>query len=130
MAMGFLPGKVTSATRFPEGDFRSRVPRFAPENLEVNMAFYDVVVAWVKEKSATPTQIALAWLLSRAPYVVPIPGTTRIDHMAENAGAAGIRFIADELALLDGQLAEIEIQGARLPAPVLDMTGVEARLPG
>lgn len=130
MAMGFLPGKVTSATRFPEGDFRGRVPRFSPENLEANMALYNLINTWAEEKSATPAQIALAWLLSRAPYVVPIPGTTRIDHMAENAGAAAISFSADELSVLDEQLDAIEVQGARLPGPVLDMTGVEAPLPG
>ncbi|WP_417209797.1 aldo/keto reductase [Antarctobacter sp.] len=126
LAMGYLPGKITAGSHFAEGDFRALVPRFAPENLPHNMALYHIVDRWAQEKAATPAQIALAWLLSRAPFVVPIPGTTRVDHLAENAGAAEIRFSDDELAALQSQIDAIPIQGARLPEGVLAGTGVEA----
>lgn len=127
--MGFLTGSVTADTRFetsPVLDFRAVVPRFAPDALPANMALVNVVRTWAQRKNATPAQLALAWLLAQKPWIVPIPGTTNMAHMEENLGAAAISFTADELKQLNAAVVAVNIQGARLPPAVMQMSGVEA----
>ncbi|MDY1449033.1 aldo/keto reductase [Pseudomonas aeruginosa] len=129
LGMGFLTGKITADTRFvADGprEFRAVVPRFAPDALRANMALVDVVKAWAQRKGATPTQLALAWLLAQKPWIVPIPGTTKVAHMRENLGAASITFTGAELRELNAAVAAIPIQGSRLPPQVLKFSGVEA----
>lgn len=126
LGMGFLAGTVTAGSRFDERDFRRTVPRFAPDALPSNMPLVELVRTWARRKNATPAQIALAWLLARKPWIVPIPGTTNVAHMEENVGAATISFSAAELKELDAALAAISIRGERLPPAVLQATGVEA----
>lgn len=126
VGMGFLSGSVTRTTRFAEGDLRAIVPRFAPEALSANLALVTLIKDWAHRKNATPTQIALAWLLAQKPWIVPIPGTTRVAHMEENLGAATIRFSPAELAELTSAVTAIHVQGDRLPKGVLELSGVEA----
>ena len=129
LGMGFLTGSVQADSRFetsPDMDFRAMVPRFAPEALPANMALVNLVKNWAARKSATPAQLALAWLLAQKPWIVPIPGTTKIAHMEENLGAAAIRFTPDELRQLNAEVASITIRGERLPPAVLQLSGVEA----
>jgi aryl-alcohol dehydrogenase-like predicted oxidoreductase len=126
LGMGFLAGTVRARTRFGEGDFRATVPRFAPDALPANMPLVALVETWALRKNATPAQIALAWLASRKPWIVPIPGTTSLAHLEENAAAASITFSAAELRELDTQLGAIQIQGERLSPSVMAATGVEA----
>lgn len=126
LGMGFLAGRIGARTRFAEDDFRAAVPRFAADALPANMALVRLVQTWARRKNATPAQFALAWLTARKPWIVPIPGTTNVAHLAENVAAASIAFSAEELKELDGGVAAIAIQGDRLPAPVLAATGVEA----
>lgn len=125
MAMGFLGGKMTADTRFDDG-LLAVIPRFAPDALPANMALFDVVRAWAQEKQATPAQIALAWLSAQKPFVVPIPGTTKLEHMRENVAASAVTFSAEELSRLTAQIDAVKIQGARLPEAVLQRSGVEA----
>ena len=130
LGMGFLAGTVRADSRFasaPVLDFRALVPRFAPEVLPANMALVNLVRIWAQRKNATPAQLALAWLLAQKPWIVPIPGTTNMAHMEENLGAASIAFTADELKQLNAEVVAVNIQGARLPPTVLQMSGVEAR---
>ena len=126
LGMGFLAGTITANSRFGQQDFRAMVPRFAPENLPANMPLVTLVRDWAQRKNATPAQIALAWLLTRKPWIVPIPGTTNVAHLEENVGAAAVVFSPAELAELDAAVQAIPIRGARLPPPVLSGTGVEA----
>lgn len=126
LGMGFLTGTVTAATRFDERDFRAAVPRFAPDALPANMALMELVRTWARRKNASPAQLALAWLSAQKPWIVPIPGTTKVAHMEENVAAASISFSAVELNELDTALAAIPIRGERLPPHVLAATGVEA----
>lgn len=131
LAMGFLAGTINSNSRFvkePVLDFRALVPRFAPEALPANMALVNVVRTWAQRKNATPAQLSLAWLLAQKPWIVPIPGTTNMAHMEENLGAAAISFTADELKQLNADVVAVNIQGARLPPAVMQMSGVEAPL--
>ncbi len=124
MAMGFLGGKMNAESRFDAG-ILSRIPRFAPDALPANMALFDVVQAWAQEKQVTPAQIALAWLSVQKPFVVPIPGTTKLEHMRENIAASRISFSPEELAQLTAQLDAVQIKGARLPEAVLQFSGVD-----
>jgi aryl-alcohol dehydrogenase-like predicted oxidoreductase len=126
LGMGFLTGTIKPDTRFVEGDFRKVVPRFAPENLPHNLELVALVRRWAERKQATPAQIALAWLTAQRPWIVPIPGTTQLPHLLENLGAAAIRFTPSELAELSAAASAIEIEGARLPAPVLALSEMEA----
>ena len=126
LGMGFLAGTVSAATRFDQADFRASVPRFAPDALPANMPMVEVVKSWARRKNATPAQIALAWLMARKPWIVPIPGTTNVAHLEENVAAASITFTAAELRELDNALAAIPIRGARLSPAMLAATGVEA----
>lgn len=129
LGMGFLTGSITADTRFetsPELDFRAISPRFAAEVLPSNMALVNVVNTWAQRKAVTPAQLALAWLLAQKPWIVPIPGTTSVAHMEENIRAVEISFSTEELRQLNGEVAAVNIRGERLPASVLQMSGVEA----
>ena len=122
----FLTGWIDANTRFAPGDFRSAVSRFSPENLPHNLQLVALVKQWAERKRAAPSQIALAWLMTQKPWIVPIPGTTVTAHMLENTGAADVRFTPNELAELNAAVRAIEIRGERLGAPVAAMSGVEA----
>ncbi len=126
LGVGFLTGAIDANTRFAEADFRSLEGRFQPENLPANLALVDLAKDWAARKQAQPGQIALAWLLAQKPWIVPIPGTTQMAHMLENAGAADLRFTAEELAELDASVRAITATGSRLPEAVQVMSGVEA----
>jgi aryl-alcohol dehydrogenase-like predicted oxidoreductase len=121
-----LTGWVDANTRFAPGDLRAATPRFSPENLAHNMRLVDLIKTWAQRKRATPAQIALAWLMAQKPWIVPIPGTTVMQHMVENNGAVGVRFTPAEIAELNSAVRAIEIKGQRLPDGVLVFSGVEA----
>lgn len=124
LGAGFLTGAIDAATRFEGGDFRAMVPRFAPEALTANAALVDLLKRVAAEKKATPAQVALAWLLARKPWIVPIPGTTKIQRLEENLGATAIAMTPDELAAIEAAASLIPTVGERLPKAALDMTGL------
>jgi aryl-alcohol dehydrogenase-like predicted oxidoreductase len=126
LGVGFLNGAIDANTRFADGDIRKVESRFSPENLPGNLALVALLRTWAQRKQAAPGQIALAWLLSRKPWIVPIPGTTQMAHMLENIGAASVAFTPGELAEFDAAVSAIRIQGARLPDTVLAFSEVEA----
>ena len=126
LAMGFLSGKVTASSRFTEQDFRAAIPRFAPDALPANMALFEVVRNWAARKNVTPAQLSLAWLLAQKPWIVVIPGTTKMAHLEENLRAADISLTAGELKELNAAVAAVPIRGERLPPAVAAATGVEA----
>ncbi|HEX8430143.1 MAG TPA: aldo/keto reductase [Longimicrobium sp.] len=128
LGVQFLTGWIDASTRFAPGDIRGIEERFSPENLPHNLALVAVVKRWAERKRVTPAQIALAWLLAQKPWIVPIPGTTQMAHLIENAGAADVRFTASEIAELNSAVRAIEIRGKRLPDQVLVFSGVEAPL--
>jgi aryl-alcohol dehydrogenase-like predicted oxidoreductase len=121
-----LTGWIDATTRFAAGDLRAATPRFSPESLAHNMQLVNLIKTWAQRKRATPAQIALAWLMAQKPWIVPIPGTTVMQHMVENAGAADVRFTPAELSELNSTVRAIEIRGQRLPDAVLVFSGVEA----
>jgi aryl-alcohol dehydrogenase-like predicted oxidoreductase len=121
-----LTGWVDANTRFAPGDLRAATPRFSPESLAHNMQLVDLIKTWAVRKRATPAQIALAWLMAQKPWIVPIPGTTVMQHMAENSGAAAVRFTPAEVTELNSAVRAIEIRGQRLPDAVVVFSGVEA----
>jgi aryl-alcohol dehydrogenase-like predicted oxidoreductase len=118
LAMAFLTGAIDETTPFERGDFRGMVPWFAPENRPGNIALVAVVKEWARRKDATPAQIALAWLLAQEPWIVPIPGTTKMPHLLDNIGADVVRFTPEELRELNAGLLRTPVQGARLPAGI------------
>jgi aryl-alcohol dehydrogenase-like predicted oxidoreductase len=126
LGVGFLTGAIDANTRFAPGDIRGNESRFSPENLPINLTLVDLVKSWGIRKQATPAQISLAWLQAQKPWIVPIPGTTQMPHMLENADADKIVFTTDEVKEFNGQLGNIKIAGERLPAGVLRLSGVEA----
>jgi len=126
LAMAFLTGAIDQNTHFEQGDFRAVVPWFAPDNRPYNLALVALVKEWARRKGATPAQLALAWLLAQDPWVVPIPGTTKMPHLLENLGADGVRFTPKEVAELNAAVTRVPIHGARLPAGVLSLSGMEA----
>jgi aryl-alcohol dehydrogenase-like predicted oxidoreductase len=126
LGVGFLTGAIDGNTRFADGDIRKVESRFSPENLPNNLKLVQLARTWAERRSATPAQIALAWLMGQKPWIVPIPGTTQRAHMLENTGAAQVLFSPAELAELNASVAAIPIQGARLPKQVLVFSGVEA----
>jgi len=126
LGVGLLTGAIDANTRYADGDIRKVEGRFAPENIEHNLALVALLTSWAKRKQSTPAQIALAWLLAQKPWIVPIPGTTQMAHMRENIGADAVRFTATELAQLNRAVAAIDVRGARLPAAVLAFSDVEA----
>lgn len=115
LGKGFLTGKIAPTTKFGEGDFRNIVPRFQEENLKANQAFVDLLTRVAKEKNATTAQIALAWILAQKPWMVPIPGTTKIDRMKENAGGADVQLTAQDLKQIEDAASKIHAQGERYP---------------
>src|SRR5436190_655953 len=129
LGVQFLNGWIDANTRFAPGDIRGAESRFAPENLPHNLKLVDLVKQWGMRKRATPGQIALAWLMAQKPWIVPIPGTTVMDHMVENTGAVAVRFTPAELTELNTAVRAIEVRGARLPEQVLVFSGVEATPP-
>lgn len=122
-----LTGWLDANTRFAPGDLRAVTPRFSPENLAHNTKLVELLKTWARRKEATPAQIALAWLMAQKPWIVPIPGTTVMQHMIENCAAASIRFTAAELAESNKAVREFEVRGQRLPDGVLVFSGAEAR---
>jgi len=123
LGAGFLTGQMDANTRFDPTDFRAQVPRLAPEALKANLVLVDIVRGVAQRKGATLAQIALAWLLAQQPWIVPIPGTTKLHRLEENLGALSIVLDADDLAQIAAALAKVEVRGARLPESVLRMTG-------
>ena len=123
LGKGFLTGKMDQNTTFEKGDIRNVIPRFTPEAMKANQALVDLLGKIAAEKKATPAQIALAWLLAQKPWIVPIPGTTKLHRLEENIGAAAIELTAEDLSKIEGAAAEIDIQGARYPEQLEKMTG-------
>jgi aryl-alcohol dehydrogenase-like predicted oxidoreductase len=123
LGAGFLTGKMDENTRFDASDFRANVPRFAPEALKANVALVDLLRTVAQRKGATPAQIALASLLAQKPWIVPIPGTTKLHRLDENLGAAEIGLTPDDLREINAAASKIPLRGARLPEGALAMTG-------
>ena len=123
LGRGFLTGKMDQNTQFGEGDFRSKLPRFSPEAMKANQAFVDLLATIAKQKKATPAQIALAWLLSQKPWIVPIPGTTKLSRLKENAGAVSIELTTDDLQEIKEAIAKVPVQGDRYPEHLEVLTG-------
>jgi aryl-alcohol dehydrogenase-like predicted oxidoreductase len=122
LGKGFLTGKINEATTFDSTDLRSRIPRFTVEARKANQALVDLLTAIADRKKATPAQVALAWLLAQKPWIVPIPGTTKLARVEENIGAAAIELTPDDLREIDGAASKISIQGARYPEELEQMT--------
>jgi aryl-alcohol dehydrogenase-like predicted oxidoreductase len=115
LGKGFLTGKITEETKFDKTDFRNIVPRFTAENRKANQAVVDLIGKVAEQKKATPAQIALAWILAQKPWMVPIPGTTKLHRLEENIGAANVQLTADDLRQIDNASSKIPVQGARYP---------------
>lgn len=124
LGKGFLTGKIDEKTTFAGSDLRSRIPRFTPENIKVNQALVDLLSKIADEKQATPGQIALAWLLAQKPWIVPIPGTTKLSRFEENSGAAQVELTPDELREIENAASKITVQGARYPEELDRLTGL------
>jgi aryl-alcohol dehydrogenase-like predicted oxidoreductase len=124
LGAGFLTGKIDTNTTFDSSDFRNISPRFTPEARQANQALVDLLGKVAADKQATPAQIALAWLLAQKPWIVPIPGTTKLHRLEENLGSAAIELTAEDIREIENAASTITIQGARLPEPVLKMTGL------
>jgi aryl-alcohol dehydrogenase-like predicted oxidoreductase len=123
LGKGFLTGKISEDTQFEKGDFRNIVPRFTPENRKANQAVVDLLDGFAQQKKATPAQIALAWLLAQKPWMVPIPGTTKLHRLEENLGALHVELSPGDLRELDTAASKIAVQGARYPERLAQMTG-------
>jgi aryl-alcohol dehydrogenase-like predicted oxidoreductase len=123
LGKGFLTGKIEPTATFDATDFRSTVPRFWPENLQANRAFVELLARMAKEKNATPAQIALAWVLAQKPWIVPIPGTTKLARLDENIGAIALALTSDDLREIDSAASKITVQGDRYPERLEQMTG-------
>lgn len=123
LGAGFLTGKIDTNTTFDSTDFRNISPRFTPEARKANQALVDLLGRVAEQKKATPAQIAIAWLLAQKPWIVPIPGTTKLHRLDENIGAVKVELTPDDLREIEDAAAKIQVQGARLPEAVLKMTG-------
>jgi aryl-alcohol dehydrogenase-like predicted oxidoreductase len=115
LGKGFLTGKITGETKFEQNDFRAVVPRFSEENRKANQALVDLLSKFAQEKRATPAQVALAWILAQKPWMVPIPGTTKLHRLEENLGAANVELTLDDLRQIDELSSRIELHGERYP---------------
>ena len=124
LGRGFLTGKIDENTTFESGDFRNIVPRFTPEARKANQVVVDLLRRMGEQKNATPAQIALAWLLAQKPWIVPIPGTTKLSRLEENLGAASVELTADDLGEIDRAAREITVEGARYPEKLERATGL------
>ena len=123
LGKGFLTGKINEKTTFDSTDFRTTLPRFTPEARKANQALVDLLGSIAAQKKATPAQIALAWLLAQKPWIVPIPGTTKLDRLDENIGALNIELTTDDLGDIDVAAAQITVQGERYPEKLERLTG-------
>jgi len=123
LGKGFLTGKIDERTTFDSSDFRNIVPRFTPEARKANQALVDLLRDLAERKKATPAQIALAWLLAQKPWIVPIPGTTKLERLDENIGAVSVQLTPEDLREIDGAAEKITVQGARYPEHLEQMTG-------
>jgi aryl-alcohol dehydrogenase-like predicted oxidoreductase len=124
LGKGFLTGAITASTELGDNDFRSKLPRFTPEARQANQAMVDLLARVGARKHATPAQIALAWVLAQKPWMVPIPGTTKLHRLDENLGALDIELTADDLREIEDASSHIPIQGARYPEAIEKMTGI------
>jgi aryl-alcohol dehydrogenase-like predicted oxidoreductase len=123
LGRGFLTGKIDANTHFDSGDFRANMPRFSKEALVANQQLIDVLTRLAAEFKATPAQLALAWLLAQKPWIVPIPGTTKVPRLEENLGAVDIRLSTPQLREIDDAASAVAVQGARYPAHLEQLTG-------
>ncbi|WP_445629243.1 aldo/keto reductase [Nostoc sp. DSM 114167] len=123
LGKGFLTGKIDESTTFDSSDFRSTLPRFTKEALKANQALIDLLGSIAEQKQATPAQIAIAWLLAQKPWIVPIPGTTKLHRLDENIGAVSVELTPDDLRDIDDAASKIEVQGARYPEKLEQLTG-------
>jgi len=123
LGKGFLTGKISEDTKFDKSDFRNIVPRFTPENRKANQAVVDLLEKFAQQKKATLAQIALAWLIAQKPWIVPIPGTTKLHRLEENIGAVNVHLSPDELHELDIATSKIPVQGARYPEELQKLVG-------
>jgi aryl-alcohol dehydrogenase-like predicted oxidoreductase len=124
LGKGFLTGKINENTKFDSTDFRNIVPRFAPEARKANQALVDFLRKVAERKKGTPAQIALAWLLAQKPWIVPIPGTTKLSRLEENIGAVALELTPDDIRDIDSAASKITVQGERYPAELQRMTGL------
>jgi aryl-alcohol dehydrogenase-like predicted oxidoreductase len=124
LGKGFLTGTIDEKTTFVSSDFRNIIPRFEPEARKANQAIVDVLRTIADKKRATPAQIALAWLLAKQPWIVPIPGTTKLARLEENIGAVAIKLSSGDLGEIESAAAHITIQGARYPEALEKRTGL------
>ncbi|MGO9202518.1 MAG: aldo/keto reductase [Limisphaerales bacterium] len=123
LGKGFLTGKINVDTKFAGDDFRNKVPRFDPENRKANQALVGVVESFAKQKNASPAQVALAWVLAQKPWIVPIPGTTKLHRLRENLGAVSLELTPEDLRTLEGAAAKITVRGARYPEHLQKLVG-------
>lgn len=123
LGKGFLTGKIDENTKFASDDFRNKVPRFSEENRKANQALVDLVGKFAEQKKATPAQVALAWLLAQKPWIVPIPGTTKLHRLHENLGAATLQLSPQDIRELGDAASKIELQGARYPEHLQKLVG-------
>jgi aryl-alcohol dehydrogenase-like predicted oxidoreductase len=123
LGKGFLTGKINESTRFDSSDFRNIIPRFTPEARKANLALVDLLRRIAERKKATPAQIGLAWLLAQKPWIVPIPGTTKLERLDENLGAVAVELTSDNLREIDSAASKITVQGARYPESMERLTG-------
>jgi len=123
LGKGFLTGKISEDTQFDKSDFRNIVPRFTPENRKANQVVVDLIGRFAQQKKATPAQIALAWLLAQKPWIVPIPGTTKLHRLEENIGAVDVKLSPEDLRELETAASKIAVQGARYPEELQKMVG-------
>ena len=124
LGAGFLTGKIDENTKFDPTDFRNMVPRFSPEARKSNMALVEIIKRVAERKGATPAQVALAWLLAQRPWIVPIPGTTKLHRLEENLGAVNVALSENDLKEIDDASSRLKLEGARLPESALKMTGL------
>ena len=124
LGAGFLTGKIDENTKFDPTDFRNMVPRFSPEARKANMVLVELVESVAERKGATPAQVALAWLLAQKPWIVPIPGTTKLHRLEENLGAVHVELTEADLKEIDETSSSLKLEGARLPEAMLKMTGL------
>jgi aryl-alcohol dehydrogenase-like predicted oxidoreductase len=123
LGKGFLTGAIKGDTKFDKTDFRNIVPRFTEENRKANQAMVDLIGTFAKQKKATPAQVALAWLVAQKPWIVPIPGTTKLHRLEENTAAAAVALTPEEIKELENAASEIAVQGARYPEALQKLVG-------
>ncbi|MEJ2477912.1 MAG: aldo/keto reductase, partial [Desulfobacterales bacterium] len=123
LGRGYLTGKLDENTTFASVDVRSRLPRYTPQAMKANRAVIDLLARIGEQKDATPAQIALAWLLAQKPWVVPIPGSRKLEHLDENIGALAVELTPDDLLEIEGAISKIEVQGDRYPKELQRQTG-------